>query len=70
MASLLKKKVHEVQDVPHVAGLKQKRYVVELHEEIGVAIGLEDSAKKERRKAMPSVHQLDSGKGYTSARDI
>jgi hypothetical protein len=41
----LKKKVHEVQAVAHVAGLKYMRYEVELHEDVDVALDLEGSAK-------------------------
>jgi hypothetical protein len=54
MASL-KRKVHEVQAPAHVAGLKQRRASVELHEELDVAMGQKGSARKERRFAMPKA---------------
>jgi hypothetical protein len=54
MASL-KRKVHEVQAVARVTGLKQRRVAIEFHEKLDVALGQEGSAKKERRFAMPKA---------------
>jgi hypothetical protein len=51
----LKRKVHEVQAAAHVAGLKERRAAVELHEEVDVTMGQEGSARNERRFAMPKA---------------
>jgi hypothetical protein len=64
----LKRKVHEVQTVAHVAGLKQRRAAVELHEELDVAMGQKGSAKKERRFAMPKA--FTNSTATRVARDI